>query len=276
MASVWFNGQTISENELRAGDFFRAWHYADGGFETIFFSGKEVPLYCLHKQRALAHAHAIGIELWFPSEMDLVAILAELSSKNNIEGSLRCRITWFRQGKGLYKPQGGDASVLVEVSKFSQDNVKRELSAVVYRDQYLTGGKLSVFKKIGAQTYVDALRYATIQQADDAVLLNTRENVAEAASSNIILKKNGIFIAPAHTDGGVEGVMLSYLTEIFPDLGYTLVRQSFSVGEMMLADEILSVNALQGISCITSLCGKQFASSSLTINKYLPLGKEIS
>lgn len=268
---VWFNGAVVDYKTLTADELDRAWRYADGGFETIFFNGKEAPLYALHASRASQHAQAIGVVIQLPNEQRLNGILQDLAKQNTLTGTLRCRMTWFRNAGGFYLPSNDNGSVLIEAFPFDASSVIREQKAVLYNDQSLVAGKLSPYKKLGAHIHVDAARFAQLMEADDALLLNAEGKIAEATASNLVLRKGNVFYAPPVNDGGLEGVMLYYLAKQLSTQGYTFLRQSFTPDELMHVDEILTVNALRGICCITSLFGKKFTSNSLALNQKLPL-----
>lgn len=270
MAFLYFNGNVIEYNNLTALDVDRAWRYGDGGFETIFFNGDTAPLYVYHASRASQHAQAIGVIIQFPDGNEMTEILKNLYNKNNITGTARCRMSWFRNAGGFYLPTDDNGSVMIEIFPFEYNVVKREQKAVLYNDQPLVRGKLSPYKKLGAHVHVDAARFAKLMDADEAILLNDEGKVAEATASNIIIKKDNTYYAPPVNDGGVEGVMLYFLSKKLPELGHNFQRLSFSPDELMRAEEILTVNALRGICCITSLFGKSYTSASLALNAGLP------
>lgn len=268
---VWFNGNIIEYNKLSVELFDRAWRYGDGGFETIFFNGNEVPLYEFHLRRATQHARLIDVEISFPEKIDIENILSQLAEKNQIKNTARCRLTWFRNAGGYYLPTSDKGSLLIEISSFDILQIKREQKAVLYNDQALVAGKLSGFKKISAHAYTDAARFAQLLEADEAILLNTEGRIAEATSSNIIIREGNSFFAPPVQDGGIEGVMLYFLSKQLPEWGFHFARKSYTPDELMRVDEIITVNALRGICCITSLFGKNYTSNSLELNKRLPL-----
>jgi len=267
---VWFNGKIIKQAELSAADMDRAWRYGDGGFETIRQNGKDIPLYEYHLRRASQHAQLIQCEVTFPELPEMKSILRELSEKNNLGTSTRCRMSWFRKSGGFYLPTTDLGSVLIEVFPFDEQAIKREQKAVLYNDQPLVRGKLSAFKRLGAQAYTDAARFAHMMEADEAIILNYEGNIAETVTANLILREGNTFFAPPVQDGGIEGVMLYFLSKNLPEWGFHFARKTYSPDELARVDEILTVNALRGICCITSVFGKTFTSNSLELNSRLP------
>lgn len=269
---VWFKNQTVALSTLTADVLDRAWRYGDGGFETLYFSGNEVPFYEAHIRRAQRHARLADIELSFPSKTEFEAILVSLAEKNGIRAQGRCRLSWFREAGGLYLPQRNTGTFLIELFSFDPASVKRQLQGIFYDAQPVVYGKFSPFKKIGAAAYTDAARHARQQGADEALLLNAHGRVAESVSGNVLVRKGNRFFAPPVSDGGVEGILLQYLEKELPGGGYAFERQSFTPEELLEADEILTVNALRGICCLILLGGKSFSFRSLDLNAYLPLG----
>lgn len=272
MKAVWFNGQLLAEESLSAAAFERAWRYGDGGFETLFFNGVEVPLYEYHLRRAVRHAALSGVDIRFPEKREFESIVQRLCRENRINGTARCRLTWFRAGAGLYLPETDAGIWLAEVFAFDPSAVKRIQQAVFYDAQPLVFGKFSPFKKPGAAVYVDAACHAKQAHADDALLLNAQGRVAETVSCNLLVREGDQFFSPPVTDGGVEGVMLSYLAEHLPVWSYGFQRRSFTPDELLGVDEILSINALRGICCLILPQGKNGPFPSLELNTRLPLG----
>jgi branched-subunit amino acid aminotransferase/4-amino-4-deoxychorismate lyase len=267
---VWFNGKIIEQATLSATDMDRAWRYGDGGFETIRYNGKDLPLYEYHLRRASQHAQLIQCDITFPEKPEMEDILRGLSEKNDLGISIRCRMSWFRKSGGFYLPTDDSGSILIEVFPFDVQSVKREQKAVLYNDQPAVRGKLSAFKRLGAQIYTDAARFAQLMETDEAIILNYEGNVAETVTANLILREGNSFFAPPVQDGGIEGVMLYFLSKNLPEWGFHFGRKTYSPDELMRVDEILTVNALRGICCITSLFGKTFSSNSLELNSRLP------
>ena len=267
---VWFNGKIIEQSTLSITDIDRAWRYGDGGFETIRWNGKDLPLYEYHLRRASQHAQLIQCDVTFPEQTEMDDILRALAKNNNIETSVRCRMSWFRKSGGFYLPTDDAGSVLIETFPFDERAIKREQKAVLYNDQPLVRGKLSAFKRLGAQIYTDAARFAHMMDADEAIILNYEGNLAETVTANLILREGNSFFAPPVQDGGIEGVMLYFLSKHLPEWGFHFARKTYSPDELMRVDEILTVNALRGICCITSVFGKKFTSNSLELNSRLP------
>lgn len=270
--TVWFNGQLCREDDLAATSFDRAWRYGDGGFETLFFNGGEVPLYNHHLQRATEHAGLLGIDVRFPEKWEFEAIAQRLCRENRIAGAARCRLTWFREPGGHYLPLNHTGVWLAETFAFDPATVKRTQTAVFYDVQPVVYGRFSPFKKMGAGTYVDAARHAKLAGADEALLLNVHGHVAETVSCNLLVREGNRYFAPPVTDGGVEGVMLRYLADQLPGWGYGFGRRSYTPADLAEADEILSINALRGICSLFLPGGKPGVSRSLELNTRLPLG----
>jgi len=272
MNMVWFNGRFTEREQIPLDSADRAWRFADGGFETIFFNGSEAPYYELHYKRANLHAQTIRAELQIPNQTEINQILTELARQNGSPGFLRARLSWFRNPGGLYLPKDTSCSVIIEAWDFDPQSVKRELSACFYNDQPLAFGKLSPFKKMGCAIYTDAILEAKSLGFEEAILLNTRGEVAECSSSNIIIRMENTFITVDKEAGAIEGVMLQVLEKRLPELGYRFERKNIKPADLLAADEILSVNALRGICCIILLNNKRFSSESLNLNAYLNLG----
>lgn len=243
---VWFEGGFTRAESLTASALERAWRYGDGGFETMLYHRGEIPLLSHHLQRAIKHAETCSAKLFLPSEKELMQLVRELAEKNDIRHFGRLRLTWFRKPGGFYRPETRDASLLLEITAFHPEEVKRKGHALFYTDQPLAGGTLSAFKKLGASVYVQASLFAEDMGADDALLCNTHGRWTEFTSSNLLLRYGDSFSAPPASEGAVEGILLNRLEDWLPKWGFTFGRKPITTEDLRESDEIFSINALRG------------------------------
>lgn len=226
----------------------RALKYGDGFFESMVMLQGKIPLLPLHLQRINKSAEALQIDIPFDvTETRLISTITELALKNNIAQNARVRLQFFREGKGLYAPENNTASYIITATAHNAGNftlgegISVGICPTVRKQFDLT----SSIKTNSTLTYIMAAKWAADNGLNDALILNTNNEVCEATSSNIVIVKDNRIITPAVSSGCVAGVMR------------TLLINKFGVGERPLtesdvisADEVWLVNAVRGITCV--------------------------
>lgn len=109
-------------------------------------------------------------------------------------------------------------------------------------------------KHTDRELYSKAMAYAKLQDADDAILFNEQNRVADACIYNIFVVKNKQIITPPLSDAPVAGVLRSVLLDKLKD--YTILQQSLSREDILTADELFFTNALRGIQTVGSIEGR--------------------
>jgi branched-chain amino acid aminotransferase/4-amino-4-deoxychorismate lyase len=104
------------------------------------------------------------------------------------------------------------------------------------------------FKTVSYLAHVQALRVAA---TPEVVLLNEHREVASAARANLFWRRGERLFTPSHETGCRRGVVR----------GFVLKRRqveegSFSLDDLLGADEIFLTNSLRGIVSVRSLEGR--------------------
>jgi len=240
----------------------RACLYGDGFFETIWVKNDEIPLFDYHWLRARNTAEELRL-IWPVSLTE--SVLKEEILKSCNDGKTRCRVTFYRKGGGHYIPESLDMAYDIESHHYklpdfatginnlieakSTDELKALClalplaKAVYYEPHKKNSDRFSSIKGISAQFYVQAGIFAKEKECEDAVLFNKELKVAELLLGNIIVVQNNQWYTPDLDQGGVDGVMRSYLMSKFKNITLTPINRS----HMENADLLLGCNALRGL-----------------------------
>ena len=81
----------------------------------------------------------------------------------------------------------------------------------------------------------------------EALLLDSDDQVIEATQSNIFLIKNNKLVTPSLDASGVAGVMRQCVINEAKDNGFDVLIKPMSVDEVMRADEVFLTNSVIGI-----------------------------
>lgn len=249
---IWLNGEFITTDNPVVNSTNRAFRYGDGLFESIHCYGTQPRYLSLHYKRLTRGLQVLEMELpFYLSEDRLSEVIGKLLNKNRFFGSVRVRVTVFRNGGGLYTPESNEASVMVESQpldfRFFPLNQKG-LVVDIYPDIRKPVNILSPIKSCNALLYVKAGLYRKAKKLNDCIILNEFGRVAESISSNIFVVKNGEIFTPGLGEGCVPGVMRQVVIDLAQKVGYQ-VSSNVAINPKVFStcDEVFLTNAISGV-----------------------------
>ncbi len=113
-------------------------------------------------------------------------------------------------------------------------------------------------KTLNGARYVAAAKEARANGWDDAIILNSREQVCESTSSNVFWIANHQVCTVPLSDGPVTGILRDLLLRLLPVSGYPVLEKSIHFEELLEADEVFFTNAVRGIRWVGQCEGKVF------------------
>jgi branched-chain amino acid aminotransferase len=112
--------------------------------------------------------------------------------------------------------------------------------------------EFSPLARIKSLNYLDAIlarQEAAARGADDALLLSTRGQVAEASAANLFVLLDGALVTPPVEDGALPGVM----RQVLLDAG--AAERPLAPADLVGVEEIFLTNAL-GLRAVAGLDGR--------------------
>ena len=103
------------------------------------------------------------------------------------------------------------------------------------------------------------LAEAQSQGWNEVILLNERREVAECTTANIFCVKNGQVSTPPLSSGCLEGVTRSFLLEIAPRNGISLVEQTLMPEDLYAADEVFITSTNRSLLGIGEIAGHKYS-----------------
>jgi branched-chain amino acid aminotransferase len=100
-----------------------------------------------------------------------------------------------------------------------------------------------------------ATREAYAKGVFEAILLNTRREVAEAAGSNVFIVKNGLLLTPPLSCGLLAGITREITLEIAAATGVPHEERVLYPEDLRGADELFITSSLKEIAPVTTLDG---------------------
>ncbi len=204
---VYLNGSLLDQDAARIDPSDRGLTLADGVYETIAVKGGAPLRLPAHLARLGDGAAVTGLKAPF-RDHDLAAAMADVVEANAIsEGVLRLTLTRGPGPRGILPPAPPQPTLLITGTSLDltpPDKVTAVIATSTRRNEH---SALSRIKTTNCLDAILAAREASQRKADDALLLNTAGNLAEAAVANLFLVVDGRVVTPPVEDGALPGIM---------------------------------------------------------------------
>lgn len=246
---IWKNGNIVdAEGALDATD--RGALLGDGIFETLAFLGGRPQLLDRHLARLSDGARLLGIPLSADRAVLEDAIRTLAGDGGIDEGAVRITLLRGSGPRGVAPPAEPAPTLMVAVSAMAVGDA-RPLGAVIAKST--RRNDRSPTSRLKTTNYLDAIlanREAAAAGADDAIMLNTRDAVAEATSANVFCMIGGDLVTPPVTDGALPGVMRERIM-----VQETVIERSLTTDDLGRAAEIILTSSLS-VRPVTVLDGR--------------------
>jgi len=262
---VNFNAQ-ISENLPEAlTQTQRAFLFGDTLFETLRVFDRKIPLLGRHWARLSTGLSALGFDI--PEEWGVPFFQKEISKI--CPPDARVRLNVWRSPGGLYMPQDDTPQFLITAQPLASNSFEWQEPGItlgVSDDVRLPVDTFSNFKTLNAARYVAASLEAKKRAWNDALLLNARDRICEATSSNVFWWENDLLCTVPLSEGCVAGVQRALLLEAAAAAGFAVQEKPVTFAALQSADEIFLTNAIRGLLPVYLFAGrslKNFKSKTL-------------
>lgn len=246
--TIWINGELMAADEVHVSPFDLGLRVGLGVFETMVAYQGKVFAHHLHHRRMERAAEVLGISV--PERKVIEQAMEEVIAQQD-QGADRLRIRVSVSG-GDNTLEGGEkqGDLMVSATSISSDQNAAKLAKLVkapytVNEQAATAG----LKTASYADYVLAYRYALKRGGDEALMLNTRGQVCEAAMSNLFLVKDGAVKTPSLSSGCLAGVTRELVMGQCLKLGVPLKECELTEEDVLDADELIltsSVREVQG------------------------------
>lgn len=246
---ICVNGSYFSEDMLFFNEQNRSFRYGDGLFETMLWTGSGIRFLNEHFIRLREGMDLLGIQANEKFEDLIVQSISNLIRLNGITAMARLRLTVYRSGAGAYLPEQNTAHWIISTAHIHMQEIKSDLPQLIFFDKIKKPvNALSSIKSANALLYILAMKQAQEQNADEAIILNERDEVCEAASCNLFIVKDEQIFTPGLESGCLDGVfrkkLIHYLRQHYPE---QIIILPMSREALLEADEIWLTNAVQGL-----------------------------
>jgi branched-chain amino acid aminotransferase len=251
---LYINGKYCHASEASISLFDGGYLYGDGLFETIrLYQGVPFDLQG-HLNRLSEQLSKLEYS-WQPEFNNIHTIISQLVNLNNLSSEdARCRITISRGGSfdtplpldNLSQIQPTVSIFLFPLSDSLPLMQKSGISVTAMKSGFARGN-FPGLKTLNYLPTVVALRAAHKVNCQEALLIDSNNNILEAATSNVFIIKNKTIFTPPLELGLLSGRTRSIIIKTTESLGLQCKEQPFSLDELVNAEEVFLSGSVKEI-----------------------------
>ncbi len=246
---AWLAGRVLPLAEARIALDDPGFLLGDGVFETLRARRGKPFRWDLHAERLAAGLAAVGVR---NDALDVAErAVHELAARAAHDGDddLYLRVQVSRMSMGA-----GKVTALARPLPDYPERLYRKGARLAIADWRCDpANPLAGVKSLSYLPQVWARRAAQARGFDDALILNTRGRVCEAAHANVIARRGTMLYAPGPEEGALNGVTRQVLLAE-ADRAYSLCS-SLSWGELEAAEEAILASTLAGVVPVAGIDG---------------------
>ncbi len=247
---VWLDGRILPEAEATVSVADRGFVYGDGLFETLRTRGRRAFRLPQHLERLKQGARTVGLTL--PSGIG-TAVKGLLEGARLEGGALRIALTRGVGAGGLRPPDGAPPTLVLSLRPAPPFEVAAPLAVRTSDVRVCSRSPLAGLKTLGYLANVVALLRA---EADDALMLNERDRLAQGSASNLFwVAPDGELRTPSEECGIRPGVTREVVIGLARASGLRVREGEWAPAELEAAREAFTTSSLRGVAPLGSVDG---------------------
>lgn len=261
---IWMNGKLVPWDDAQVHVTAHGLHYGTGVFEGVrsYATDAGAAIFRLdaHMIRFAASASFYEIDLGYTQEQ-LCQAAVDVVRENKLTNAYLRPIAFFDSHSFAVWPKGCPVSVAIIAvpgGQYIQGGPDHGARVTVSTVRRIDGATLPPsVKACGHYTNsVRAVQEAIRRGYDDALMLNSKGDVAEGSGANLFLVKNGSVITNDLDASIVGGITRDAVITIARDLGMPVVLKPLSLMDIETADEIFFSGTAVEITPIKEVDGR--------------------
>ena len=253
MNRIWLNGALLPAADARIDPADRGFNLGDGVFETIRAVGGKPAYLNRHLARLRRGAAVLGMDI--PATDDaLETALYDVAGGQDC--ALRLTLTRGPAPRGVLPSSPSRPTILVTAGPLPRPlpPARVMISQTTRRNEH---SPLACIKSLNYGDSILARQEAAALGFDDALLLNTNGNLAEATAANVFLLIGNEWVTPPIADGALPGIRRGLIIEI----GHA-VEQRIAYSDIVRAEAGVLINAL-GTRYLAAINGKLLTNGAI-------------
>lgn len=259
---VYFENDFVPLSEAKLPILTHALHYGTGVFEGIrgYWSVEDREMYLFrceeHFKRWKANCRILGIDPKQSAE-ELTHLTADLIRLNHYEGDVYVRpLAYMSTTKVGIRPDGSSRFALMAMPFGRYLPSEHGLHAGITSWRRVQDNAIPARGKI-CGAYVNSVLATMEAKAngfDEAILLNEDGHVAEGASCNLFIVRDGTLFTPPPQDNILEGLTRASIMELARrEAGLRVVERSLDRTELYLAEEVFLTGTAVELAPVTRI-----------------------
>jgi len=240
----------------------RAFRYADGLFESMYYTANKIMFLDQHYARLKAGMKLLRIDdKNMPSTDEFLKECQKLLAENSIADGARIRLQIFRKEGGLYLPDNDQCDYIIETSAMANSEYSLNTKGLHIGISNSIKRNADIFSQVKTTSKYEMVLVAMDARDhkwDDAILMNNHDNIVETSSSNIFAVINGNIYTPAITDGALNGIMRKNIIRIANHNNISVIETTLNESNLLAADEVFITNAVKGIQWVVAFGNKRY------------------
>ena len=236
----------------------RGFTLGDGLFETVLADAGSLRMWDAHMARLARGCEILGLPAPDPDACRAASGRA-LADAGLAGERAAVRLTWSSGvgGRGLDRPEAPAPALTVTAAPAPWSHGPVRLATVAVRRN--DGSPASRLKSLSYLDNVLARREARGSGADEAVMLNSRGDLACAAAANLFWIEDETVFTPALGCGVLDGTIRGALIERALGEGIAVRETAAPHHHLSIASALFLTNSLVGVRAVSGLDGRGFA-----------------
>jgi len=243
------NGKIVRRGQDKISVFDNSLLYADGLFEACLAVDDHIVSLNDHLSRLYRGARVMGMKI--PISRQTMTSWIRETVKAHPDRINKIRITVTAGESARWTGRQGQPQVIISAAPNVFPSQPYRLHLSKFRvDQD------SIFRRIKTISYAihaAALRQARAKKCDDALLLNEKDQVAEASSANLYwVKKNRIYTPPL-SSGCLDGITRRIVIRDGHRYAEKVIEKTGTLKDLIAADELFITSSLKLVVPVVSI-----------------------
>lgn len=249
--NINLNGSILENRSYCSLHQNRAFNFGDGLYDILKFDKGEIQFIEDHYFRLMSSMRMLRMKI--PEHFTLEAYEGEILKTleaNDLKGSARIRVNFYRTGNGNYTPESNRSEFLMEAGELPSEPAA-EVEIELFKDFHLSSGLLSTIKTNNRLINVLASIFARENDFQNAVLINEKKELVAATDANLFLVKDGRLRTPSLESGCINGIIRKKILEtVRKNSDLQIEETSISPFELLKADEVFLSNSIRWIQTV--------------------------
>lgn len=261
---VYISGKLFDKEDAKISVYDHGLLYGDGVFEGIRSYGGKVFRLEAHLKRLWDSAKAIWLTIPMSRETLAAAVYDTLRVNNIADGYIRLVVTRGAGTLGLDPNRTSDPQVIIitdHIALYPREMYEKGLEIVTV--SVVRNHPAAMSPRIKSLNYLNNI-LAKIEglQAGcvEALMLNTKGEVAECTGDNVFLVRDGVLLTPPNEAGILEGVTRQAVIELARETGHEVREIALTKHDVYIADEMFLTGTAAEVIPVVKVDSRQIGS----------------